>query len=92
MTTFDIRAHKYKFFTVGAIGTFMGTLNGSILNVALPTITRYFDVTVDLVAWVVLAYSLTLVSLMMVFGAWANRKGYAFAYKFGYIFFLAGSS
>jgi len=91
MTTFDLRANKYKFFAVGAIGTFMGTLNGSILNVALPTITRYFGVTVDLVAWVVLAYSLTLVSLMMVFGAWANRKGYAFAYKFGYIFFLAGS-
>ncbi len=91
MTEDVVRANKYKFFTVGAIGTFMGTLNGSILNVALPTIAGAFNVGVDVVAWVVLAYSLALVSLMMVFGAWAGRRGYAAAYKFGYALFLAGS-
>ncbi len=86
-----ITPNRYKLFTVGAIGTFMATLDGSILNVALPTIAKEFNVNIDIVAWVVLAYSLTLVTLLMVFGAWASRKGYDFAYKFGYIFFTSGS-
>jgi len=70
----------------------MATLDGSILNVSLPSIARDFDCDVGLVAWVVLSYSLTLVSLLMLFGAWAQRKGYGFVYRFGYIFFLIGSS
>lgn len=86
-----IRKYRYKLFTVGALGAFMATLDGSILNVALPTIGDAFGASIDLVAWVILAYSLTLVSLLMIFGSWAGRKGYGFAYRFGYSLFLAGS-
>jgi EmrB/QacA subfamily drug resistance transporter len=86
-----VQAHRYRFFTIAAIGTFMGTLDGSILNVALPTIAADLDCRVDVVAWVVMAYAITLVALMMVFGAWAQRRGYPFAYKFGYAAFVAGS-
>lgn len=91
MTDPDLTSKKYRLFTVGAIGTFMATLDGSIVNVALPTMATEFGVPVNQVAWVVLSYALTLVSLMMVFGAWAARRGYGFAYKFGYIFFILGS-
>lgn len=69
----------------------MSTLDGSILNVALPTIAVDFQCGIPVVAWVVLAYALTVVSLMLVFGAWTERKGYGFAYKFGFLFFLIGS-
>jgi EmrB/QacA subfamily drug resistance transporter len=86
-----IYQNKYKLFTVGAIGTFMATLDGSILNVALPTIADYLHVSVDVVAWVVLAYSLTLISLMLAFGAWAGQRGYSFAYRFGFVLFILGS-
>lgn len=82
---------KYKYFAVGAIGTFMATLDGSIVNVALPTLSRELSATVDQVAWVVLSYSLTLISLMLIFGAWVDRRGYLFGYQFGFIFFLLGS-
>jgi EmrB/QacA subfamily drug resistance transporter len=85
------RPSKYRLFAVGAIGTFMATLDGSILNVSLPTIARDLDADVDLVAWVVLAYSLTMISLLLPFGAWTQRRGYGFAYRFGYTFFLVGS-
>ncbi len=87
----SIVQHRYQLFTVGAIGTFMATLDGSIVNVALPTLARELNASVDLVAWVVLSYSLTLVSLMIAFGAWVSRKGYSFGYKFGFIFFVVGS-
>ncbi|NOY88442.1 MAG: MFS transporter [FCB group bacterium] len=86
-----VQTHKYKLFSVGAIATFMATLDGSILNVALPTIADYFHISVDVVAWVVLAYSLTLISLMLVFSAWTGKKGYFFAYRFSYVFFILGS-
>ncbi len=86
-----VQANKWKFFTVGAVGTFMATFDGSILNVALPTITADFETTVSMVAWTVLSYSLTLISLMLIFGAWTEQKGYTFAYKFGYYFFIVGS-
>lgn len=83
--------HRYRFFAVAALGTFIGTLEGSILNVALPTIAADFSVEVDTIAWVVLAYQLTVVSLLMIFGAWMGRRGYAFAYKVGYLFMTIGT-
>jgi EmrB/QacA subfamily drug resistance transporter len=86
-----VRNNRYKLFTVGAIGTFMGTLDGSILNVALPTIADSFECDIHIVAWVTLAYLLTVITLMMVFGAWTERKGYSFSYRFAYGFFTVGS-
>ena len=83
--------HRYRLFAVAAIGTFMATLDGSIVNVALPTIADELRASVDLVSWVVLAYSLTLIAWMLVFGAWVQHRGYAFGYRFGFLFFLAGS-
>ncbi|HOD65905.1 MAG TPA: MFS transporter [candidate division Zixibacteria bacterium] len=87
-----IEAHRHRFFLVGAIGTFMSTLDGSILNVALPTIAADLGADIHLVAWVVLAYTLTIISLMLIFGAWTERKGYDFAYRFAYSFFVLGSA
>ncbi len=86
-----VKANRYKLFAVGAIGTLMATLDASILNVALPSISNDLHADIDTVAWVILSYSLTLISLMIAFGAWTERRGYSFAYKFGYGFFLVGS-
>lgn len=69
----------------------MATFDGSVVNVALPTIAEYFSAGVDLAAWVSLSYSLTLVALIMVFGAWVESKGYAFGYKLGFALFIIGS-
>lgn len=92
MSNKTIQQNKYLLFTVGAIGTFMATLDGSILNVALPTISSEFSVSIDKIAWVVVSYSLTLISLMLIFGVWVDKKGYFFAYRFGYILFIIGSA
>ena len=91
MSTEQVYANRYRFFAVGAVGTFMATLDGSILNVALPTISKELNCDIHVVAWVLLAYSLTLVSLMLPFGALTQIKGYGFAYKFGFIAFMIGS-
>ncbi len=91
MTAPPLQEHRYKLFTVGALGTFMATLDGSIVNVTLPTLATQLDTSIDTVAWVVLAYALTLISLLLLFGAWTEIRGYRFSYTFGFIFFLIGS-
>lgn len=91
MTDDIVQANKYKLFAVGALGTFMATLDGSIVNVALPTIATSLGASVDLVSWVVLSYSMTMIALMLVYGAWVQRKGYSFGYRYGYILFITGS-
>ncbi len=92
MSSNPVPQNKYLLFTVGAIGTFMATLDGSILNVALPTISNDFAVSISMISWVVVSYSLTLISLMLLFGVWVDKKGYFFAYRFGYILFIIGSA
>lgn len=91
MTENVLQKNRYKIFSVGALATFMATLDGSIVNVALPSIADDLNASVDMVAWVVLAYSLTLISLMLAFGAWTEIRGYQFSYKFGFVFFIVGS-
>jgi EmrB/QacA subfamily drug resistance transporter len=91
LTDSQLHQYKYKIFSVAAVGTFMATFDGSVVNVALPTIAEFFNASVDLAAWVSLSYSLTLVALIMVFGAWVESKGYAFGYKLGFGLFIIGS-
>ena len=69
----------------------MGTLDASIVNISLPTISRELHTTVNLVGWVVLAYSIAVFPLLMVFGALSEKKGFQFSYRYGYLIFLLGS-
>ncbi|HWR83607.1 MAG TPA: MFS transporter [Candidatus Deferrimicrobium sp.] len=86
-----IYRNRYRFFSVAAIGTFMGTLSGSILIVALPTIASDLQCGIQGAAWIMLSFTLTLVSLLLIFGAWTDKRGYYFAYKFGYVVFTLGT-
>jgi len=91
MTENLIYARKYKFLLVSTVSAFIGTLDASIVNVSLPTLARSLNVTVDLVAWVVLAYSLTITATLLLIGRLAVKKGYRFIYINGFIFFTLGS-
>lgn len=88
----SIFANKYRFFLVSALAGFIGTLDSSIVNVSLPTLARIFDVDVDLVAWVILAYTLTITSLLLLVGRIAARKGYRLVYMIGFALFTIGSA
>jgi len=83
--------YKRKALVISGLGTFMGTLDASIVNVSLPTISRDLATTVDIVGWVILSYGITLFSLLMIFGALSEKKGYQFSYKYGFAAFLLGS-
>ncbi|MDD4053002.1 MAG: MFS transporter [candidate division Zixibacteria bacterium] len=87
-----IFANKYRFFMVSALAGFIATLDASIVNVSLPTLSRVFSADVDLVAWVILAYSLTITALLLLVGRIAARKGYRLVYMVGFAFFTLGSA
>jgi EmrB/QacA subfamily drug resistance transporter len=83
--------NKRTALAIAGLGAFLGTLDSSIVNVSLPTISSSLQTTVDLTGWVVLSYSIAIVSLLLVFGALAEKKGFSFTYSYGFSIFIAGS-
>ncbi|MGH2538291.1 MAG: MFS transporter [Candidatus Promineifilaceae bacterium] len=76
---------------VGA-GLLLSALDTSIVNVALPTLTRSFGAEFAVVQWVVLAYLLTVSTLMLAIGRWADMVGKKPIYTAGFVIFTFGSA
>jgi len=67
--------YKRKSLIITGLGTFMATLDSSIINVSLPTIANDLKASIPMVGWVVLSYSLVIFSLLMIFGSLSEKKG-----------------
>jgi MFS family permease len=78
-------------FATVALGTFMSTLDSSIVNVALPTLQDAFAASVTGIGWVSLAYLLTLTLLLLPFGRLGDALGRRPVYLAGLALFVAGS-
>jgi len=83
--------YPWLVFGVTAIGTFMATLDSSILNVALPVIAADFAVGLDTVQWAVTAYLLAICSLLLLFGRAGDIYGRRRVYATGFVIFTLGS-
>ena len=84
---------RYRWFILAtvSIGTFMATLDGSIVNVALPTISGKLHADLSTLQWVVSAYLLTISSLLPVFGRIADLLGRKRVFSLGFLVFTLGS-
>jgi EmrB/QacA subfamily drug resistance transporter len=82
---------KWIVFSLVAVAVFMSTLDGSIVNVALPVIMKEFNVSMQTVEWVVAIYLLTVSSLLLPFGRLSDIKGRRWVYSRGFLVFSAGS-
>ncbi len=87
----EIYRKKYQFLVISALSAFIGTLDASIVNVSLPTLSRTFSVSIDIVAWVVLAYALAVTATLLLVGRLAIKRGYRFVYMNGFALFTLGS-
>jgi len=74
------------------LGSFMAGLDGTIVNIALPTIARSFDVTTVEVSWVLNAYLIVMVSLLLAASRIGDMKGYRNIYLVGFALFTLGSA
>ncbi len=84
-------SRKWLVMTAVAAGTLLTTIDGNIVNVALPTLVRELQTDFATVQWVVLAYLLALATLMLSLGRLGDIIGKKPIYVAGFIIFTAGS-
>jgi EmrB/QacA subfamily drug resistance transporter len=82
---------KWYVMVAVAMGIFLATIDGSIVNIALPTLVRELNTDFPTVQWVVLAYLLTLATVMLSMGRLGDMLGKKPVYTAGFILFTAGS-
>jgi EmrB/QacA subfamily drug resistance transporter len=87
----DSKNYRWYVLATVSIGTFMATLDSSIVNVALPTISRQLYSNLSTLQWVVTAYLLTISSFLPVFGRIADLLGRKKIYSLGFLIFTLGS-
>ena len=74
-----------------SLATFMSALDGTIVNVALPTISQDFMIPTSTVSWVSTSYLLAMAGSMLIVGKIADRVGYKKIFILGFAIFTAGS-
>jgi EmrB/QacA subfamily drug resistance transporter len=86
--------YSKKWYVMAAVGMgiFLATIDGSIVNLALPTLTRTFSTDFATVQWVVLAYLLTVATLMLSVGRLGDMIGKKSIYTAGFFVFTLGSA
>ncbi|MCP3898736.1 MAG: MFS transporter, partial [Desulfobacteraceae bacterium] len=75
--------NKWIVFLLVATAIFMSTLDSSIVNVALPYIMEDFHTRVNIIQWVILAYLVTVSSLLLTFGRLSDTKGRKIIFTYG---------
>jgi EmrB/QacA subfamily drug resistance transporter len=84
-------SRKWYVMAAVAMGIFLASIDGSIVNVALPTLVKEFRTDFAIVQWVVLAYLLTLTALLLSIGRLADMFGKKPIYLLGFLVFTIGS-
>jgi EmrB/QacA subfamily drug resistance transporter len=85
--------YRRKWFVLSAVGMgiFLGTIDGSIVNIALPTLAHNFGSEFATVEWVTLGYLLTVTTLMLSMGRLGDMIGKKPVYNTGFVVFTVGS-
>ena len=73
-------------------GAFIANLDATIVNIALPTVARDFQVSPSSISWVCLACLLCETGFLLPFGKLADMKGGRPVYLGGFLLFLTGSA
>lgn len=82
-----------KWMILGAVmtGVIMGPIDGSIVNVVLPSISRYFNTDYSVAQWVPTIYLLSICSFILVYGRLGDMLGYKKIFLTGLACFAAAS-
>lgn len=83
---------KYLILFNVTLSTFMATLDGSIVNIALPVISGEFGVSISSIQWVVTAYLLVISVLLLVWGRLSDLYGKKMIFASGFFVFALGSA
>ena len=75
-----------------SLGVYMSTLDASIVNISLPTITQSFGSPLNVVAWVVTAYLIVITGCLLIMGRLTDLFGQRRVYLLGFTAFTLGSA
>src|SRR5687768_16822737 len=84
-------SQKWWVLTAVACGTFMATLDSSIVNIALPTLTKVLESDLYRIKWVVIIYLLIITCLLLPFGRLSDQYGRKRVFQLGFGVFTIGS-
>ncbi len=84
-------SRKWFVMTAVAMSTFLATIDGSIINVAMPTLVTELDTVFAVAQWVILAYLLTQTTLLPSIGRLGDMIGKKRLYTAGIAIFTLGS-
>lgn len=91
-TSHSVGNQKWYVLASVACGTFMATLDSSIVNIALPTLTKVFSTDLHQTRWVVMAYLLVITGLLIPFGRLSDHYGRKPIFQMGFLVFTLGSA
>jgi EmrB/QacA subfamily drug resistance transporter len=83
-------SYKWRALAAVCFGTYMATMDFSIVNVALPTLSREFGEPADRVVWATLASSLMVTGLTLTAGRAGDLYGRKRVYVLGWVIFTVG--
>lgn len=84
------QSYAWLVLAIVGLGTLTSTVDGSIVNIALPTLGSTFHKDVADIAWVSVAYLLISVSLMLTMGKVGDAIGRKRVFLIGFLIFTVG--
>ena len=85
-------AHPWLVVALVCVGAFVGQLDATIVQLALPTLGRAFAAPLQHISWVALAYLIAFASFLPVFGRLCEICGRKTLYLAGYALFIGASA
>ncbi|MFF2483099.1 MFS transporter [Paenibacillus sp. NPDC058071] len=86
-----IQKKRWLILIVLNIFTFMATLDGSIVNIALPVLSKELGVPVTQIQWVTTSYLMAICAAILLFGKLGDMVGKIKIFKIGTVVFIIGS-
>lgn len=87
----EIQKHRWLILVAVCLFTFMSTLDGSIVNIALPVMSKDLVIPMNQAEWVVSIYLIVICALLLLFGKLGDSFGKIRIFKIGSILFTIGS-
>lgn len=73
------------------LGVLMWSFSAGLVNMALPTISQYLDLGIEIVSWIIIIHLLVLTILIIIFGRIGDFVGYKTIFMTGVALFAVGS-
>lgn len=87
----QIQKRRWWILVAVCLFTFMSTLDGSIVNIALPVMSKSMAIPMNQAEWVVSIYLIIICALLLLFGKLGDSYGKIRIFKIGSVLFTIGS-